>query len=348
MKQEVIQGFLNVPGIAGIALIHGLARPCFYGFTPGFDFSQQDSIAQSIQQVLETTPEGFNSFEFQFDYYRLYLHKLKLGMTLLVLTANQLPRGVYTQEVRRLLLELQLDQDDPIAEFQAIMASLPLLFQPPSSLEQTDASSTTLPAHHNGHAAPISEPESKSQSKSENKSDITQPRPEPLEPLPKGVMAEALMPEDGTPEDAIPEASRPEEPLPVPLPEPSRSLESTAIESTVSVQEVLVALNRLSQLTTQYLGTIVVTNYWKASRPEDEWLLHFQIERSAQITFVVQMPSQRLPVLTPDQHQSLQTWVAAFIQRCTRVIRGFAKIVHHALTERQKALLLPPPTEVTG
>lgn len=345
MKQEVIQGFLNVPGIAGIALIHGLARPCFYGFTPGLDFSQQDSIAQSIQQVLETTPEGFNSFEFQFDYYRLYLHKLKQGMTLLVLTENQLPRGVYTQEVRRLLLELQLDQDDPIAEFQAIMASLPLLFQPP--LERTDAASATLPAHHNGHAAPLSEPDSQSDSRSDSRSDstshMTQLRPEPLEPLPKGVMSEALIPKD-----AMPEVLIPEEPIPVLLPEPLKLIESTSIEATVSVQEVLAALNQLSQLTTQYLGTLVVTNYWKASRPEDEWLLHFQIERSAQITFVVQMPSQRLPVLTPDQHQSLQTWVAAFIQRCTRVIRGFARIVHQALTERQKALLLLPPTEVTS
>jgi hypothetical protein len=393
MKQEVIQGFLNVPGIAGIALINGLSRPCFYGFTTRFDLTQQDSIAQSIQQVLETTPEGFNAFEFQFDQYRLYLHKLNQGMTLLVLTQNHLSRRGYTQEVRRLLLELQLDQSNPIAEFQAIIAKLPLLFQTPlpsplplsspapPALKPIESrgslSDPPLFVHRNGSSAPIelnpttnrnagwvereSELPSLDQSGMESgaqplrdqsrpdQSRLDQSGPDqsgPDQSRPDQVMlpSDQLFLQSSASEQPASEQPASEQPSPAP-PLPSQPRVS---EPTVAVQEVLAAMNRLSQLATQYLGTLVVTNYWKATRPPNEWLLHFQIERSAQLTFVVQAPSQRLPLLTPEQHRSLQVWVVAFIQRCTQVMRGFVKIVQHALTDRQKALLLPPPTEVSG
>lgn len=400
MKQEVIQGFLNVPGIAGIALINGLSRPCFYGFATRFDLTQQDSIAQSIQQVLETTPEGFNAFEFQFDQYRLYLHKLNQGMTLLVLTQNHLSRRGYTQEVRRLLLELQLDQSNPIAEFQAIIAKLPLLFQTPlpsplpSSLSSPappalkpiesrgSLSDPPLFVHRNGSSAPIelnpttnrnagwvereSELPSLDQSGMESGAQPLwdQAGPHQSSPDQSGLdqsgLDQVMLPSEqlflqpsaseqpaselSASELSASESSASEQPSPAP-PLPSQPMVS---EPTVAVQEVLAAMNRLSQLATQYLGTLVVTNYWKATRPPNEWLLHFQIERSAQITFVVQVPSQRLPLLTPEQHRSLQAWVVAFMQRCTQVMRGFVKIVQHALTDRQKALLLPPPTEVSG
>jgi hypothetical protein len=43
-------------------------------------------------------------------------------------------------------------------------------------------------------------------------------------------------------------------------------------------------LNKLSLFTTQYLGKVVVTNYWKSSRPASTWLSEFEIDRSGQIT----------------------------------------------------------------
>lgn len=84
---------------------------------------------------------------------------------------------------------------------------------------------------------------------------------------------------------------------------------------------------------------MVVANYWKTTRPAVDWLNHFQIERSAQMTFAVQVPSERLPILSPSQHQCLKEWVAAFIERCSKVIRNFAKIVRHSLDKQQSALL---------
>lgn len=107
---------------------------------------------------------------------------------------------------------------------------------------------------------------------------------------------------------------------------------------TISLQETLTVMNDLSKLATQYLGTLVVINYWKNSRPEADWLKLFQIERSAQVVFSGQTDSV---FLTPEQHELLQSWVATLIKRCSKVIRDFPKMVRQMpLSDRQKAILL--------
>lgn len=320
MKPEVIQDFLTVPGIAGIALIDGLSRPCFHGFGADFAATQQDLIARGIQQVLETTPDGFNSFEFQFDFYRIYLNKLKQGLTLLVLTGNVLPQSTYTQAIRHLLLELQLDQADPIASFRAIAANIPLVWEPPL---ETGTASTPVEGARPEHPALLN-----------------QVAPHPAIPE----HSDGFSGQDVAPEP-IPALvlRRPSTTRPPNFPPHPPVLMAVPVSSPTNLKDVLAAINALSQLTTQYLGTMVVANYWKSTCPAVEWLHHFQIERSTQMTFSVQAPSQRLPILTSEQHGWLQAWVAAFIERCSKVIRDFAKIVRHTLNARQQALLFEPP-----
>lgn len=276
MNQGVIQNFLNLPGIAGMALMDGMSRPCFYGFHAELEGSQQHLVAQNIQQVLETAPEGFTSFEFQFELYRVYLHKLNQRITLLVLTDHQLSRSTYLPGVRHLLLELQLNQSNLINEFRDIVAQI----APPRF--------TVAPA------------------------------PKPINPPP-------------APDQSALLAQPPSSPAPAPA--------QTASLQAVSVKEILAAMNALSQFTTQYLGTLVVANYWQSTRPPDDWLLHFQIERSAQMTFIVQVPSERLPLLSEEQYQSVKCWVAAFVERCSKIIRNFAHLLQQALDHQQKALL---------
>lgn len=317
MKQEVIHDFLNVPGIVGVALMDGSARPYFHGFKENFNFSHQNAVAQSIQQVLETTPEGFTSFEFQFDLYRVYLHKLNRGITLLVLTRNQLPRPTYIQAVRRLLIELQIDQDDPIEVFRSLASQLA------STLSSTAPAAPPAEPKLEAQPPEISKPEPQPEPQT-----VSQPELAPLSPIASN--SEPSQGESGPPPPA------PEAPVVFSVSAPSSAAQS------VSVKDILAAMNALSQYTTQYLGTLVVANYWKSTRPPVDWLNHFQIERSGQMTFVVQAPSERLPTLTPEQLQCLRTWVSAFIARCSKVIRDFAKIVQHFLDERQKALLFGP------
>jgi hypothetical protein len=310
MEREVIHDFLNVSGIAGIAFMDGLAPPYFHGFAANFDISQQSAIAQSVQQVLETTPEGFNSFEFQFDHYRVYLHKLNQGITLLVLTNNSLPRLAYTQAIRRLLIELQIGQDNPIATFRSLASEISPSPSPFASDIRPVPSGSVQPApdlsklNAEFHSGPASELESEVRSAREG------------------------MPESVTTEQHMPSA-------PADL--------QVVSSNSISLKDVLAAINALSQFTTQYLGTMVVANYWKATRPAVDWLNHFQIERSAQMTFSVQLPSERLPMLSPSQHQCLKEWVAAFILRCSKVIRNFPKLARHALSQWQSALLLDDP-----
>jgi hypothetical protein len=281
MQQEVIQDFLNVPGIAGIALIAGSAPACFHGLGIEIDHAR-DAIAETIQQVLQTIPEGFHSFEFEFDLYRVYLHQLNQGKTLLVLTNRHLSRLTYSQAVQWLLIEWQVNDADPIAQFRSLTVEMPPLLNLPVP------SSPLLSAS----------PDSSAPSSQSSIEQATQ-RPEAI-----AVQIETLA--------AIPS----------------------------DLKDVLAAMNAMSRLAAQYLGTIVVANSWKVTRPlVDEWLNHFQVERSAEITFSVQSPSEQLPILTANQYRYLQTWIVAFVERCSKIIRDFTKIMQQALDQQQYNLL---------
>lgn len=127
-----------------------------------------------------------------------------------------------------------------------------------------------------------------------------------------------------------------------PLPESSAEILSSPADPT-TLREAIAALNHLSQFTTQYLGTHVITNYWKATRPPADCLTNVQIDRSAQFSFTGSLPQGTLTPLTPQEQQCLQVWVSAFIKRCAQVIRDFPAIVDQkALNDQQKALLLTP------
>lgn len=347
MKQGDIQDFLNVPGIVGLALMDGLTSPYFHGFDGTCDATQQSAIAQSIQQVLETTPEGFNSFEFQFDHCRVYLYKLNRGMTLLVLTSNQLPTSAYTQVIRRLLIELQIDQADPIAALRSLAAGLPLA---PQTLSQTLTSAISpviqaieqisVHAPHAPHAPELSSPQRSEQLPPQTQPP-TQRRLEKISKRPTEPGRKQAPYQQSSYSQSSHSQSSHSKPSDAKYRQvlPSAPMDRQIASRSVNLKDVLAAINALSQLTAKYLGTLMVANYWKATRPAEAWLNHFQVERSAQLTFTVQTPSERLPRLTPEQHQCLQSWVAAFVEQCSKVMRNFTKLVQEALDEQHRALL---------
>jgi hypothetical protein len=246
MKQEVIQNFLNLPGMAGVALMNGRSRPYFHGFSPSLAPHQREALAQGIQQVIDTTPKDFQGFEFSFSEHQVYVYKLDLEVTMLVVTFPGLVFANYAARLEQVKEILKAEADGAIAAFQAM---------------------ATAPPNPNTYIQP---PES--------------------------------------------------------------------LPSNVSLKETLAVINHLSKLATQYLGTIVVANYWKNSRPEADWLKLFQIERSAQMVFAGQTDAS---MISTEQHQWLQDWIAAFIKRCSRVIRDFPKMVSQMpLDDRQRAILL--------
>jgi hypothetical protein len=263
MKQEVIWDFLNLPGIAGIALMDGRLRSFFCGNDQAINFQQKEALSQGILQVVETIPDGFESFELKFLEYQAYIYKLQWGRVLLVLARRDLSFSAYSKAIVPLQAVIEADFEGAITVLQAIAA--------------TQTSMATKGQTIGSDLAPSAE---------------------------------------------------------VSLTEPT----------TDTLRDLLAAFNHLSKFTAQFLGTAVIVNYLKATRPESEWLSRFQIDRAAHITFLGEMAD---PV-TDQQQQWIREWVAAFIRRCSQVVRNFGTIVEQtAFNPQQKLLLLDQRPHLT-
>jgi hypothetical protein len=306
MNREVVQDFLNLPGIVGVALMDGRSRPYFCGVDQTLNFQQKEALAQGIQQVIATTPSDFHFFEFQFSGHQVYIYKLDYGMILLVLATSHLVSVTYCQTIDQLKIELRKDIGSAIATFRLLAGKITLSNQ---SYWKQQSDPRGLPS----------------------------PKP-----------ADSLLSNGVLPKASI---QRPTDPDSLSLrPAPFLSVLEVATQSTPlapttdtqpSLNDLLLALNHLSQFTTQYLGVMVIANYWKATRPANEWLDNFQIDRSAHITFCGAM-SLNIQLVSPEQHQSVYQWVDAFIHRSSKVIRDFPLLIkQNALDDRQKMLLLP-------
>ncbi|MBW4469828.1 MAG: hypothetical protein KME45_05420 [Stenomitos rutilans HA7619-LM2] len=288
MKREVIQDFLNLPGIAGVALMDGRSRPYFCGIDQTLNFQQKEALAQGILQVVETIPSGFNLFEFQFTEYQAHLYRLDRGMVLLVLTDQDLVYADYLSVIQQLQTVLREDMPNAIATFRLMAGNI-----------------TLTGLHYRKHSAD----------------------PAPTEKL------------DADPTPASAEAAVSETPPAIVLSAPESANQAPSKPATL--KDAIAALNHLSQFTTQYLGTHVIANYWKATRPQLDWLANVQVDRTAQFSFTGASAQEMTTSLTPQQQEWLQTWVTAFIKRCAQVIRDFPTIVKQkGLNDQQATLLL--------
>ncbi len=325
MNREEVEDFLNLPGVAGIALMDGRSRPYFYGIDQALNFQQKEALAQGIQQVVETTPPGFEFFEFQFSGHHAYIYKLDHGLILLVLAHTSLIHADYLQAIERLRCELKADPANAIATFRLLAGNISL-----SNQSYWKRSSTSeVPRVDGAKPPPASSPASQPASPISSFAPPRAPISAPETPQPE------MVPLPQVPPAALPEPVHPENPVhlaPVHLaPEPSVLL---------TLEELLTALNQISDITVRYLGPTVVSNYWKATRPSLDWLAAFQIERSAQITLCETLSSQTGAALSPEQQQWAKQWVHAFIGRCSKVIRDFSALLEQsALNDQQKVLL---------
>ncbi|MBD2460981.1 hypothetical protein H6G89_07985 [Oscillatoria sp. FACHB-1407] len=313
MKREVVQDFLNLPGIAGIALMDGRSRPYFCGVDQALNFQQKEALAQGIQQVVETTPDGFEFFEFQFTEHQVYIYKLDHGIILLVLTSSNLMFQTYAKAIEQLKAELHEDASNAIATFRLLAGNITLSNQAYWK-QRSDVSSSTL----SGLSSNSSGTNTKVSVQTQNGSHST-----PIAATPH--------PSSQNLTQYVASAN--------PLTQPH--VNHSAVDAHVNLKELLVALNHLSQFTTQYLGTTVITNYWKSTRPDIEWLNNFQIDRSAHFTFTNPPSANSTQTISSKEHEYLQQWISAFVARCSKVIRDFPIIIEQrALDDRQKNLLL--------
>ncbi|WP_017299600.1 hypothetical protein [Nodosilinea nodulosa] len=120
-------------------------------------------------------------------------------------------------------------------------------------------------------------------------------------------------------------------------PEPEAVKQGTL---TPVLQDVVAALNHLSDGATQYLGKIIVINTWKQSRPAHPWLEQFEVQKDGQ--FATGTDGQT--PLTAEQCQWIKAWVTAFLGRGSRTIRNFQTLVsEQTLTPQEQDLLLDAP-----
>ncbi len=313
MNQKAIQDFLNLPGVNGIALMDGQSRPYFHGVDSALNLQQREALSQGILQVIETTPEGFDSFEFQFSEHQVHIYKLPPSAILLVLTQHNLVYTDYFKMLTALKASFQGDIPSSVVMLRALANDTPttlnisqpgIVFQAPQD--------TTQPSFTRDL---------------DGKDWDDEPMPGDDEwlglPYPTTVVLEK--PVDGRATlNTLDIDCAPVDRTPPPA----------------TLQDVLAALNHLSQFTRHYLGTSIIVNYWRSTCPDIDWLKNFQVDRTAEFNFNQAIPSRLTQPLTDDERAWIKVWVTAFIRRCSIVIRNFAQIVlDQGLDPEQKMLL---------
>ena len=340
MSREVIQDFLHLTGVVGIALTNRRMRPYFYGLDSVLDRTKQ-ALGQGVLQVIENVPEGFESFEFFFANHVVFIYKLKHGLVLLVLTDRELKPVDYEQSITKIKYLIETDTYNTVAYFKLLLGSVTQQSLPSNSWNATSTQlgsqsqpnvqrSSNTASYSTDAIAPVSSRATQASSQTpiakQVKSTTAQPDIKPLSPPP------STTPSQVTRSRVEATAS-------------NRAVTSTTTSSVSAktdtqeykLNELLGALNKLSEFTTQYLGKVVVTNYWKSSRPPAlAWLTEFEIDRSGNISH----PKQAALVCTKEQHQQIQAWVAAYIKRCKQVIRDFDQMIaQDCFSNRQKQIL---------
>ncbi|PZO36689.1 MAG: hypothetical protein DCF19_21020 [Pseudanabaena frigida] len=352
MSREVIQDFLNLAGVVGIALTNRRMRPYFYGLDAVLDRTKQ-ALGQGVLQVVENVPEGFESFEFHFAGHVVFIYKLTHGLVLLVLTDSGIEPVDYRRGITKIKYLIETDTYNTVAHFKLLLGSV---------------TQHSLPRPNwNASATPITET-AKVQDKPTTHSfanAITDPNPEiNLPPSPSSASGQKNPNRNSQPNripstnanttaQIQPNITKPQTPpafvstSPSPINAKNNLIEVTDSHTKqVSVKtdtqeykldELLAALNKLSKFTTQYLGKVVVTNYWKSSCPESSWLKEFEVDRNGQISH----PKQAAIICTLEQQQQIQSWVASYVKRCKQVIRNFDQMLEQdCLDERQKKFLM--------
>ncbi|MEM8610614.1 MAG: hypothetical protein AAGF93_01250 [Cyanobacteria bacterium P01_H01_bin.105] len=105
--------------------------------------------------------------------------------------------------------------------------------------------------------------------------------------------------------------------------------------SSANTDDVVAAMNSLSQITSRYLGTQLVANHWRSDQSQGiVWLDKFCISGDGTISAL-----EMDPQLSPEQLAEIRLWTQRFHQRCTRIIRDYDALVEQTLPEQHWRLL---------
>lgn len=258
-----MQDFLNVTGIAGVALINRRIRPCFVKLDDRLDSNQQIALSQGLLQVVGDTSEEFDTFEFWFAEERVLLYKLPNGLILLVLADHRLDVAMYEQHLAQLQAEFAQDLYQALSAFKQIGGTV-------------NSNSRTL---------------------TRTLGSVPKPAPPPAPPKPAQQYSK--------PARAVPQRSA-----------------------------VVAAMNELSAYGTQYLGKMVVANYWRNSRPDLSVLQKFAIDRQGNISH-----PEGNAACPEEEVRAVQTWAKNYVERCSQVIRNLDAMISQDCPNGYRLLL---------
>jgi hypothetical protein len=350
MSREVIQDFLNSSGVVGISLTNRRMRPYFYGLDAVLDRTKQ-ALGQGVLQVIENVPEGFESFEFYFAGHIVFIYKLTHGLVLLVLTDGDLKQVDYSQGITKIKHLIETDTYNTVAHFKLLLGSITQHSLPSSNWKATETEANVQePSTIQSIIRPAALPNPEAIANTTSPS-LVNARVEIDKQVNAAASKRASTTASNTntqsnknkPQTPPTDAAKSSSNIPIATNNPTITDSSTKLVSAKTapqeykLDELLAALNKLSHFTTQYLGKVVVTNYWKSSRPTSTWLSEFEVDRSGQISH----PKQAAISCDPEQIQQIQSWVVAYIKRCKQVIRNFDQMLEQdCLDIRQRQILL--------
>lgn len=108
MNQELIQNFLSLPEVAGIALMQGRIIPYFYVKEKVISPEQKIELIRHFRKNILETPVLSNCLEFQIDSYFAYTYKLNNTVTLLVIAFEN---SITVQSMANNILQSALKSD---------------------------------------------------------------------------------------------------------------------------------------------------------------------------------------------------------------------------------------------
>lgn len=100
--------------------------------------------------------------------------------------------------------------------------------------------------------------------------------------------------------------------------------------------ETIAVINKLSYIASHYLGLSVIKRYWQSTWPDQDWISVLHLTQDPKKLFESDLDL----LLDQQQQQHFQTWILAFIDRCSVIIHDFASLLLKRTLTRHELFLL--------
>ncbi len=113
---------------------------------------------------------------------------------------------------------------------------------------------------------------------------------------------------------------------PVPASSPK---ENTSDTLNITTQDILGALNHLSEIVRQYIGSSLTSNYWQVTRPRGDWFLRFKINDDASFTLTDSTEES----VSAVQILQVREWTRTFIKNSSKFLKSLPEVVSEKVTD---------------